>query len=484
MQENEAQKQGQMRLEQRLAPFRLRVNQDTDAEGDCQFDATADQLAAVGRPRLSKEQVREQTIAWLRGNPNYRLSDEPDNLDTLASWVRDTQGIAWDTYLEGMSRSKVWGDEITLKGIVEAFNVRIMLLSSTVDPDNYYSLHRPAGDDSKAPTLWLCHFLEVHYGSLLPELEWTRREEAKRIRLAEMLQNLPPSQQVDALTDVVTLDNKSSLDRIQVISILQKNSNRVDETLRALRELIGGDLRVPLHRVCRYGPLEPAEKDETGQLRAELARASVLVKSLGEENKLLRQNQSSIVENDCLEWDSMVAEDGCRWLRVRYQLSGASSGEMLTLQRVARFNNSAKMLSRRPLPSAEKGAVLFEWPSAIGHYQVEHSCKGEIKCRSEIFLPRPLVQLSLAGRQEEKLLVHWTMIDASLASTSDWIALYRPNEVALSNYVAYAHVKPSTNIISLNLSVAEENKLGAFVIRYFSGDNRWYPVCELSSTDI
>ena len=81
-----------------------------------QFDSAADQLRMLPAWHdLTKERVRQRTIDWLRKNPNYRLSDDPNNEDTLCSWIRDTQGKEWDAYLDEMARPRVWGDEVTMK---------------------------------------------------------------------------------------------------------------------------------------------------------------------------------------------------------------------------------------------------------------------------------------------------------------------------------------------------------------------------------
>ena len=116
--------------------------------------------ASPPEPEQSADIIRFNK--WLE-----KISSDPENLDTLASWVCNTQGgISWDAYLEGMARPQAWGDEITLMGIVETYGVRIMLVSSTDDPDNCWSLFRPKEGGDKVLTLWMSHFLELHYDSL------------------------------------------------------------------------------------------------------------------------------------------------------------------------------------------------------------------------------------------------------------------------------------------------------------------------------
>ena len=210
---NAAQEAGKQRLEDRVASFGLFVNEDTDAEGDCQFDSAADQLKLIpGFGRLTKEEVRRTTIDWLRRNPDYRLSDDENNLDTLSSWIRDTQGMEWEEYLNTMSKPRVWGDEVTLKGIVEAYKVKILLWSSTVSEENYFSVHKPKGEE--CATLCMCHFLEVHYGSLLSDLEFAKRQNEKKREFIRVLKDCSSERKFDALCDVFLIDNARFSEKI------------------------------------------------------------------------------------------------------------------------------------------------------------------------------------------------------------------------------------------------------------------------------
>ena len=54
-------------------------------------------------------------IEWLEENPDYRLSDDESNVDTLQSWIFETQGLSWTDYVEKMSQPRVWGDEVNRK---------------------------------------------------------------------------------------------------------------------------------------------------------------------------------------------------------------------------------------------------------------------------------------------------------------------------------------------------------------------------------
>jgi hypothetical protein len=183
------------RLEQRLAcPWNLSINPDTDDQGNCQFDSAADQLRRFPEfAAVDKVAVRARAVAWLRANRDYRLSDEP-GAESLEEWILLTQGLSWDDYCAKMARDKVWGDEVTMKAITEAFGVRIFLWSSTVSESNYFSEHVPrAIKNGTAPdrSLLMCHVLEVHYCSL-------RLKAPSQMVVPDAAAVPPPSVPVDA----------------------------------------------------------------------------------------------------------------------------------------------------------------------------------------------------------------------------------------------------------------------------------------------
>lgn len=77
-----------------------------------------------------------------------------------------------------MSKPKEWGDEIVIKAVCEVFGVRILLWSSTVNEDHFLSQHFPKGKEHSydGPVLKICHFLEVHYCSLITEDQKKRKK--------------------------------------------------------------------------------------------------------------------------------------------------------------------------------------------------------------------------------------------------------------------------------------------------------------------
>lgn len=564
LKEAETQDAGRKRLEQRVAQFNLRVNEDTDAEGDCQFDSVADQLVALGKhgASLTKEEVRRSTIDWLRRNPDYRLSDDPTNPDTLSSWIRDTQGLEWGVYLDGMAKAKAWGDEVTLKGIVETYQVRILLFSSTVSADNYFSVHRPkgdAGDSTDVPSICMCHFLEVHYGSLLTSLEFNRRRNAKRMQLFRLLESLPAEKQLELLCDVFLLDNMrvaKNIDRFSVATAVTQHKGNSREAFEALERAVSQGaaesvISIPLRRLLQYGVSKESVVVAVSQTSSredqQLSMALALVKELREENttfkneiaRLKKQLEAleaakvhdtatappavaaavspaisrspavprsptlcpiSFAEHtlvpaplvtkddepkpDPLTVSFVTDEEGKKWLRLAWNLTGHPVeplvGDMLSLQRLAMYGTAAQTLQKQPSPGGVTGAVLFEVPTTIGHYCLQSSRKGNRLLATAVFLVGPQIKLNLVSWVGNRLTVswEWTRTDhtAAAPTTRDWIGVYRKDESSMGKYETYATIKPDSSVVTLMLS--EEPKR-PYVVRYFCGDNKYYPVAEM-----
>eukprot|EP01091_Cochliopodium_minus_P005109 TRINITY_DN1508_c0_g1_i2.p1 TRINITY_DN1508_c0_g1~~TRINITY_DN1508_c0_g1_i2.p1 ORF type:complete len:120 (+),score=26.90 TRINITY_DN1508_c0_g1_i2:310-669(+) len=76
------------RIMERIKKFNLHLNPDTDNTGDCQFDSVADQLKLVDKKYdgITKEDVRNISIDWLRKNGDYKLDSEDPQSETLRSW--------------------------------------------------------------------------------------------------------------------------------------------------------------------------------------------------------------------------------------------------------------------------------------------------------------------------------------------------------------------------------------------------------------
>lgn len=133
------------RLKQRAAVFGLEENTSIDTEGDCQFDAVADQMRKYEKfAAETKESVRARAVDWIAEHADYDLGDGV----TLKEWVESTVGVAFFKCLN-MSKIGCLGDEATILAIVEAFQVSVVLVSPTVGQSNWYRTHYPRGKSEK-----------------------------------------------------------------------------------------------------------------------------------------------------------------------------------------------------------------------------------------------------------------------------------------------------------------------------------------------
>jgi len=159
--ENKEVEEARKRLRERAALFGLQEAPGIDDQGDCQFDAAADQLRKF--PQFSgetKESVRARAVSWIR--------EHAEKFD-LKNWIEMMPECdTLEQYLEKMSGPRYWGDEVTLLAIIEAYQVQVVMLSS-VEGGNWRPTYYPRGKGpvDELPCLWLGHEHERHYWSLL-----------------------------------------------------------------------------------------------------------------------------------------------------------------------------------------------------------------------------------------------------------------------------------------------------------------------------
>lgn len=442
--------------------------------------------------------------------------------------------------------------------MVETYQVRILLFSSTVSADNYFSVHRPkgdSGDSANVPSICMCHFLEVHYGSLLTSLEFNRRRNAKRMQLFRLLESLAAEKQLDLLCDVFLLDNMrvaKNIDRFSVATAVTQHKGNSREAFEALERSVSQGatesvVTIPLRRLLQYGVSkesvvvavsQTASRDHDQQLSMALA----LVKELREENTTYRneiarlkkqiealETAKNVVDaaagasggslslstsststavsspsfssfsehtsaplpapkdepkQDPLTISFVTDEEGKKWLRLAWSMVGHPVeplvGDMLSLQRLGMYGTAAQTLQKQPSPGGVTGAVLFEVPTVIGHYCLQSSRKGNRLLASAVFLIGPQIKLNLVSWVGNRLTVswEWTRTDhtAAAPTTRDWIGVYRKDELSMGKYETYGTIKPDSSVVTLMLS--EEPKR-PYVVRYFCGDNKYYPVAEM-----
>ena len=131
----------------------------TPKDGNCMFHAISDQLARLGLTLNTPSELRSSVAQYLRNNP---LTLDGTHLRRFISYQ------AKESYLRRMSQEGVWGDWITLWGLVNMLNIDIAVVSSigegglrVISPDD-----KSNSDHNLNRTALLGHEAEEHYHSL------------------------------------------------------------------------------------------------------------------------------------------------------------------------------------------------------------------------------------------------------------------------------------------------------------------------------
>eukprot|EP00923_Selenidium_pygospionis_P034117 GHVN01059617.1.p2 GENE.GHVN01059617.1~~GHVN01059617.1.p2 ORF type:complete len:154 (-),score=14.38 GHVN01059617.1:602-1063(-) len=121
------------------------------ADGNCQFRSASFNLFGT---QSHHQYVRQKVVAHiLRNSANYSLFFE---------------GNEFDTYIDEMSQTRTWGDELTIRAIADYFECVIHIFTTT--PTNYYLRYDPELEDGKAnPSpvrhLFFTYISPIHYNS-------------------------------------------------------------------------------------------------------------------------------------------------------------------------------------------------------------------------------------------------------------------------------------------------------------------------------
>lgn len=134
------------RLLERLQVYNL-VELKVEGDGNCQFRALSDQFY---RSSEHHEFVRQQVVNQLKSSPEIYEGYVP---------------MAYNDYLEKMSRSGEWGDHVTLQAAADSYGVKIFVITSF--KDTCYIEIIPNVQRSKR-VIFLSFWAEVHYNSIYP----------------------------------------------------------------------------------------------------------------------------------------------------------------------------------------------------------------------------------------------------------------------------------------------------------------------------
>lgn len=135
------------RLLERLQVYEL-LQFKVQGDGNCQFRALSDQFY---RTPEHHEFVRQHVVNQLKSFPEIYEGYVP---------------MAYDDYLEKMSRNGEWGDHVTLQAASDSYGVKIFVITSF--KDTCYIEIQPNTQKSER-VIFLSFWAEVHYNSIYPE---------------------------------------------------------------------------------------------------------------------------------------------------------------------------------------------------------------------------------------------------------------------------------------------------------------------------
>ncbi|XP_050379746.1 OVARIAN TUMOR DOMAIN-containing deubiquitinating enzyme 12 isoform X2 [Argentina anserina] len=124
------------------------VEHKVQGDGNCQFRALSDQLH---QSPDHHNDVRRKVVSQLKSHPEIYEGYVP---------------MAYDDYLEKMSKSGEWGDHVTLQAAADSYGVKILVFTSFKDTCCIEIL--PNLQTSKR-VIVLSFWAEVHYNSIYPQ---------------------------------------------------------------------------------------------------------------------------------------------------------------------------------------------------------------------------------------------------------------------------------------------------------------------------
>lgn len=146
------------RLLDRLQLYDL-VEHKVQGDGNCQFRALSDQFY---RSPEHHKFIRQQVVS--------QLKDHPEIYEGYVS-------MAYDEYLERMSKSGEWGDHVTLQAAADKYGVKILVITSF--KDTCYIEILPKNQKSNR-VIYLSFWAEVHYNSIYPQGDFLPCDDFKK----------------------------------------------------------------------------------------------------------------------------------------------------------------------------------------------------------------------------------------------------------------------------------------------------------------
>jgi len=126
-----------LNLTARLATFGMEMK-EMKGDGNCQFRSFAYNLFGRQSHHLV---TRNAAVEHMRRHSDF-----------FSIFFEDQE--EFDAYLHEMQCSRTWGDELTLRAVVEAYSCEVHVITS--EPANWYLLYEPEGEEHLDPSVAIC----------------------------------------------------------------------------------------------------------------------------------------------------------------------------------------------------------------------------------------------------------------------------------------------------------------------------------------
>lgn len=143
--------EGLQLLQQRVDFIKVRIKKMGD-DGNCQFRALSNELYGS---QEHHQAVRDRVITHLR-----------EHADEFSFFVSESKQ-EWEDYLQRMSRSRTWGDELTLRAASDAYQCVVHIVTTTHENWllHYGAEHREKheAEGTHVPECFLAYVSPIHY---------------------------------------------------------------------------------------------------------------------------------------------------------------------------------------------------------------------------------------------------------------------------------------------------------------------------------
>jgi hypothetical protein len=214
----------------------LKVHNVSD-DGNCLFHAIIHQLELYPETKhhnLDNLRLREETVNWLKKNPNYKLPDDggPGERVTIKQALLFDFGLLddmkidydtmesdniWNEYIEKLGQVGCWGDTHTINAVCMMLQININVYVDNNNGDRIFKLN------DEWSTIKIGYVNKNHFVSLVSTKDTIKDEESedeKTKKALEEIKSYQPSKTADVSTEDNDSENNKSFAKTIAISAL------------------------------------------------------------------------------------------------------------------------------------------------------------------------------------------------------------------------------------------------------------------------